>query len=80
AAGISEFVSHAGAGAVNLYDAIYTKEYKKILSQAFKSGSLPDNEIAEEAFIKELPYLKTYFDDKRDFKMINLGFSYYNKI
>ncbi|MCI2000881.1 MAG: polymorphic toxin type 44 domain-containing protein [Clostridia bacterium] len=80
AAGISEFVSHAGAGAVNLYDAIYTKEYKKILSQAFKSGDMPENDTAEKAFLKELTFFKTDFDDKRDYQAIELGFRYYYKV
>jgi hypothetical protein len=80
AAGIPESIAHKGAGAVNFYDAIYTKEYKKILSQAFKSGDMPENDIAEKAFIRELSYWKTDFDDPRDYKAIELGFSYYNKI
>jgi hypothetical protein len=84
AAGITESFAHRGAGAANFIDAILnafnSKEMKKEVSDYKKTGIIPDTEVIEKAFLTELSYWRTNFDDPRDAEMINLGIGYYNKL
>lgn len=84
AAGISDAVSHEGAGAVNFLNAVESAsksdDDNSALFEAIKSAGIPNNEDLDKAFFTELSYCKTNFDDPRDYKMIELGFSYYNKV
>ncbi|MCI1959503.1 MAG: polymorphic toxin type 44 domain-containing protein [Clostridia bacterium] len=86
AAGISDFISHLGAGFANFIDAIFnaakSDKYKESILKAVKSGDMIDNEELDNALSMELssPYMDALGDDPRDFRMINLGFSYYYKI
>jgi hypothetical protein len=86
ATGISDFISHLGAGAANFIDAIFnaakSDKYKESILKAVKSGDMIDNEELDKVLSTEfsLPYLEALLDDPRDSKMINLGFYYYYKI
>ncbi len=83
AAGISEFVGHAGAGLYNFWEAV------DLIGFIIKTIKVPlgankdyqkDIEKLLEALSRESKWISTFLDDPRDYAAIELGYEYYNKL
>lgn len=78
ASGISDSISHLGAGIVNYLENVGSLKYPMDyytddeIDEIIKSGP--------KAIIQELKWIYSDFDDPRDFRAIQKGFKYYEKL